>query len=57
MNNDDFTPDGYRIVKPWPKVEEKGIQCGKCGMKFEYGKAYGFSCPNLDCPCQMKVTC
>jgi hypothetical protein len=23
---------------------KRGMQCGQCGMKFEYGKSYGYSC-------------
>ena len=40
----DFTP---------PKSEspqKRGRQCGECGMKFEYGTAYGYCCPNSNCP-------
>lgn len=49
--------DGYRVIKPIPETSEKGIKCGLCGMKFDYGKAYGFSCQNQNCPIQMKTTC
>ena len=51
------TPDkDYDFVPPLPKQAEinrgpKGTQCGECGMKFEYGKAYGYCCTNLRCPC------
>lgn len=47
-------PD-YDFVPPLPKPGEatwvrKGTQCGECGMKFEYGHAYGFCCANSRCP-------
>lgn len=29
---------------------KRGSQCGECGMKFEYGKTYGFHCGNQRCP-------
>lgn len=50
----DRDPD-YDFVPPLPKPGEatwvrKGTQCGECGMKFEYGKAYGFCCSNARCP-------
>jgi len=28
----------------------KGRQCGKCGMKFDYGTGYGFYCSTYNCP-------
>lgn len=28
----------------------RGRQCGECGMKFEYGHHYGYSCPRARCP-------
>lgn len=28
----------------------RGMQCGQCGMKFEYGATYGYCCPNTRCP-------
>lgn len=41
--------EGYEIVPE--RRGKKGIQCGKCGMKFDYGKAYNFCCPNRgSCP-------
>jgi len=45
--------DEYDFVEPLPKVvkRKRGKQCGKCGMKFEYGKMYGYCCGHLDCPC------
>lgn len=29
---------------------KRGTQCGECGMKFEFGKAYGYYCTNTRCP-------
>jgi hypothetical protein len=55
MNEPDlpFTPlplpidgDGYVVVPDRPK----GRKCGRCGMKFDYGKFYGYSCPQAACP-------
>ena len=51
------TPDpAYDFVPPrrkdarnaWPV--KKGTQCGECGIKFDYGCAYGFNCSNPNCP-------
>lgn len=47
-------PD-YDYISPLPFQGEmrpapKGRQCGECGMKFEYGKSYGYCCQNLRCP-------
>ncbi len=42
--------DGYRIVPARDEVTERGIQCGKCGMRFDHGKAYGYYCPKSGCP-------
>lgn len=36
----------------WPK----GQQCGECGMKFDFGTAYGFVCLHQRCPIMPKVT-
>jgi hypothetical protein len=37
-----------------PPIKEspvkKGSQCGECGMKFDYGQAYGYCCMNPKCP-------
>jgi hypothetical protein len=37
-----------------PPIKEspvkKGSQCGECGMKFDYGTAYGYCCMNARCP-------
>lgn len=48
-------PD-YDYIAPLMKRDErqcpvkKGSQCGECGMKFEYGHAYGYCCQNERCP-------
>jgi hypothetical protein len=45
-------PD-YDFIPPMPKdrpAHKKGTQCGECGMKFEYGQAYGYCCQNARCP-------
>lgn len=48
-------PD-YEFVPPLPERAgnlwplPKGRQCGECGMKFEYGKAYGYCCASTKCP-------
>ena len=43
--------DGWEIV---PEVKKdappKGYICGKCGNRFEHGKAYSFYCGNSPCP-------
>lgn len=49
----EITPDGYVIV-PARKPVIRGQQCGECGMKFDYNKAYGYVCPNPHCPMQPK---
>jgi len=53
-----ITPDPeYDFIPPLQAAPVKrGTQCGECGMKFEYGKSYGFCCGNLRCPTQLKVT-
>jgi hypothetical protein len=39
------------MTQPGPgEGPKRGSQCGECGMKFEYGKAYGFYCGNSRCP-------
>lgn len=50
-----FQKDGHYELVP-PRSDAKGIQCGECGSKFDYGKAYGFVCGNINCPVQSKVT-
>lgn len=47
-------PD-YDWIPPLPPMTphsatKLGVQCGECGIKFEYGKAYGYACQNSRCP-------
>ncbi|MEP0323329.1 hypothetical protein [Bauldia litoralis] len=45
-------PD-YDWVPPL-KAGKRGSQCGKCGSKFDYDKAYGYVCPRgPHCPMGM----
>jgi hypothetical protein len=51
-----ITPDPqYDRIEPLPahpmQAQKRGIQCGECGMKFEYGVSYGYACGNPRCPC------
>jgi len=57
----DWMPKGSYKIEPDPEYDfippiadtpktKKGNQCGECGMKFEYGKAYGYCCRNPKCP-------
>lgn len=49
-----FKPDPeYDLIESRPM--KRGTQCGKCGMKFDFNTAYGFCCPDYDCPVQPKV--
>jgi hypothetical protein len=48
-------PD-YDLIPPLQGAT-RGTQCGECGAKFDYDKAYGFVCGNLRCPVQLKTTC
>ena len=50
------TDDGYEIVPPLSDPPRKGVKCGECGMKFDDGKTYGFVCPRLSCPIQVRTT-
>lgn len=54
--------DGYRIIPKLPKdlpivPGKSGIKCGECGMVFEDGKAYAYSCMNSRCPVFPQITC
>jgi hypothetical protein len=42
----EVTCDGYEVIPDRPR----GMQCGRCGMRVEYGKAYGYCCPHGGCP-------
>lgn len=50
MGEETIQPDPDYDFKPAGK---KGAQCGQCGMKFDYGKAYGFCCQQPGCPMGM----
>lgn len=39
----------YELVPERPTAK-RGRQCGKCGMKFDYGTGYGFYCAAIECP-------
>lgn len=46
----------YDWIPPLPPLmpanlaTKLGVQCGECGMKFDYDKAYGYACQNQRCP-------
>ena len=56
MSERELNEDGYEIVRPLKMPQRKGIECGVCGMRFDDGKAYGYCCPQVNCPIQPKVT-
>jgi hypothetical protein len=42
----DFVPP----LKPeWASVK-RGVQCGECGVKFDYGLTFAYCCDNVRCP-------
>ncbi|MBP2301562.1 hypothetical protein [Azospirillum picis] len=47
-------PD-YELVPAKPEGK-KGVQCGKCGMKFDHNKVYGYACMSPGCPMGMGGT-
>jgi hypothetical protein len=51
----DLDDDGYRIIRPIPTRQEKGIKCGQCGMKFDHGRTYAYWCPRTNCPVQLRT--
>lgn len=55
MAKDEFTSDGYKIIKPLPPAE-KGVQCGVCNMKFDHDKAYVYVCDCTNCPMSPNIT-
>ena len=38
--------DGYEIVPD----RSRGLKCGRCGMRFDHDKAYGYVCSSGGCP-------
>lgn len=38
--------------RPDPAQAKMGVQCGECGIKFEFGQSYGYCCPHNNCPMQ-----
>ena len=41
----------YDFIPPlYSGAVKKGVQCGECGIKFDYGQTYGFCCQNPKCP-------
>jgi len=54
MSSEPEIDDGYLVIrKPPPENRPiKGTKCGNCGMKFDYNQAYGYHCPDLNCPMQ-----
>ena len=51
--------EDFRVIPPLPPDRLKkrtGVQCGLCGMKFEDGKSYLYSCSRLGCPIFRRVT-
>jgi hypothetical protein len=52
-----MTEDGYVVVpKKTPAQSAKGQMCGQCGMKFDFGRAYGLACQHPNCPMFLRVT-
>ena len=47
----------YELVAPLQTNGKRGIQCGLCGIKFDYDKAYDYWCGNLNCPVTLQVRC
>ena len=52
-----FAPDDEEYIKipALPKDEPrgpKGIECGECGVRFDYGRFYESSCYRRRCPLQ-----
>jgi hypothetical protein len=57
-DDNDLTPDGYRIVRPMAPAEpEVGIQCGECGLRMKHGEIWSYYCPINTCPLFGGVTC
>lgn len=52
-----FKPENPYIpptLPPFPynpsPVEQKDYSCPVCGITFEFGKAYGYACAQVNCP-------
>ena len=43
------------LPEPYVAPKVNSTTCHKCGMEFETGKAYGYSCSNTGCPVQPTV--
>jgi hypothetical protein len=43
------TDPEYDLVLPTMLIK-RGRQCGKCGIKFDYGTSYAYYCASMDCP-------
>ena len=59
LNNEDEDDDGFRVIPPLPidrPMKRTGIKCGQCGMKFEDGKPYLYSCSERRCPIFPQIT-
>lgn len=57
VNDEPTIDDGYLVIPPRDKPKApKGVQCGACGMRFDRGTAYFFSCSKSDCPIQLRPT-
>ncbi len=44
----------FIVIHRIPPVDN--YACPTCGMIFEANKAYGYCCPNINCPTQPKAT-
>ena len=51
--NRTVTQDGYIVIPErveLPGQRIRGVECGKCRLRFEYGQSIGFACSQGDCP-------
>ncbi len=59
VSEEAFASDDWEYVKI-PRLPQgeprgpKGVECGECGERFDYGKPYAFSCSNTRCPLQRR---
>lgn len=49
-----WTPTPVPTPRPYPW--KNGTTCAKCGMFFEYGKAYGYACVQYPCAMQVNIS-